>query len=172
MARATTDRRRPNLDARITTRFDEVELAEVKARASKGGLAPSAFVRAIVLDFIEDDGRAMPAAIAGAIDGGPQGRSEELAELRVEVNRVGVNLNQVVREFNAGRLSGRDFREHEDLMAALGEGLEADALRSRFREVAAVEAASPEANASPRSPSSTAARQVSRAARVGLPLRE
>lgn len=121
MARANTDRRRPNLDARITTRFDEVELAEVKARASKFGLAPSAFVRAIVLDFIEDDGRAMPAAIAGAIDGGPAGRSEELAELRVEVNRVGVNLNQVVRAFNRGQVRGRTFREHEALMMALGE---------------------------------------------------
>ncbi|WP_162986170.1 plasmid mobilization relaxosome protein MobC [Corynebacterium xerosis] len=121
MARATTDRRRPNLDARITTRFDEVELAEVKARASKFGLAPSAFVRAIVLDFIEDDGRAMPAAIAGAIDGGPQGRSEELAELRVEVNKVGVNLNQLTRAFNRGQVQGRTFSEHEALMMALGE---------------------------------------------------
>ena len=121
MARATTDRRRANLSARLTLRLGEAELANVKERAERFDLAPSAFVRAIVLDFIEDDGRAMPAAIAGAIDGGPQGRSEELAELRVEVNRVGVNLNQVVREFNAGRLSGRDFREHEDLMVALGE---------------------------------------------------
>ena len=39
-------------------------------------------------------------------------------------------------------------------------------------ESTAVVAASPEANASPRSPSSSAARQDSRAVRVGLPLRE
>ncbi|AHI04316.1 hypothetical protein CFAL_07895 [Corynebacterium falsenii DSM 44353] len=91
MAQANRDRRRPSLDARFTARFGEAELA------------------------------AMSAAIAPAIDSGPAGRSAELAELRTEVNHVGVNLNQVVREFNAGRLSGRDFREHEDLMAALGE---------------------------------------------------
>ena len=64
---------------------------------------------------------AMPAAIAGAIDGGPQGRSEELAELRVEVNKVGVNLNQLTRAFNRGQVQGRTFSEHEALMMALGE---------------------------------------------------
>ena len=121
MARANTDRRRANLSARLTLRLGEAELANVKERAERFDLAPSAFVRAIVLDFIEDDGRAMPAAIAGAIDGGPQGRSEELAELRVEVNKVGVNLNQLTRAFNRGQVQGRTFSEHEALMMALGE---------------------------------------------------
>ena len=122
MAQANRDRRRPSLDARFTARFGEAELTEVKRRASAAGIAPSALVRAVVLDFIGGgDGAAMSAAIAPAIDSGPAGRSAELAELRTEVNRVGVNLNQIVRELNAGRLSGRDFHEHEDLMVALGE---------------------------------------------------
>ena len=106
MAHASEDTRRPNLDARFTARFGEAELAEVKRRAASLGVPPSALVRAVVLDFIGGgDGAAMPAAIAPAIDSGPAGRSAELAELRTEVNRVGVNFNQVLRKIHAGEVT-------------------------------------------------------------------
>lgn len=108
MASNTPDTRPPSKGERLTVRFDEGELARVRRRAlAMGvapsalvamGVAPSALVRASVLDVVE--GGVVPTAIAAAI-ADPEGvtaDSPALRELRVEVNRIGVNFNQLVRK--------------------------------------------------------------------------
>ncbi|MCT2999267.1 hypothetical protein EFN18_00870 [Propionibacterium freudenreichii] len=65
------------------------------------GVAPSALVRASVLDVVE--GGVVPTVIAAAI-ADPEGvtaHSPALRELRVEVNRIGVNFNQLVRKVHS-----------------------------------------------------------------------
>ncbi|MDK8768950.1 hypothetical protein QP932_10650 [Corynebacterium freneyi] len=110
MAHASEDTRRQNLDARITVRLGEAELADVKRWAASLGVSPSAIVRAATLDAMEVcGGTAAPAAIASAIDSGPQGRSsgadQSVTDLRREINAVGVNINQVVRKIHAGEVT-------------------------------------------------------------------
>lgn len=177
MAHASEDTRRPNLAAGFTTRFDEVELADVKQWAARSAVSPSALIRAVVVDFIEGvDGVAVPTAGAAAIGGGPKGRSpklsarftvrftegeiatlkqraatlgispsavvravtldamargaapmvptkiaavvadegmREMAALRTEINRVGVNLRQLIRRIDSGAVTiiGTDVAE-------------------------------------------------------------
>ena len=70
----------------------------MRRRALAMGVAPSALVRASVLAVVE--GGVVPTAIAAAI-ADPEGvtaDSPALRELRVEVNRIGVNFNQLVRK--------------------------------------------------------------------------
>lgn len=109
MAHASEDTRRPNLDARITLRLGEAELADVKRWAASLGVPPSAIVRAATLDAMEKCGGTAPAAIASAIDSGPQGRSsgadQSVTDLRREINAVGVNFNQVLRKIHAGEVT-------------------------------------------------------------------
>ncbi|WP_143469978.1 MULTISPECIES: MobC family plasmid mobilization relaxosome protein [Micrococcales] len=98
MASNNPDTRPPSKGERLTVRFDEGELARVRRRALAMGVAPSALVRASVLDVVE--GGVVPTAIAAAI-ADPEGvtaDSPALRELRVEVNRIGVNFNQLVRK--------------------------------------------------------------------------
>ena len=102
MASNNPDTRPPSKGERLTVRFDEGELARVRRRALAMGVAPSALVRASVLDVVEAG--AVPTAIAAAIAAAiadPEGvtaDSPALRELRVEVNRIGVNFNQLVRK--------------------------------------------------------------------------
>jgi len=110
MAHASEDARRPNLDARFTARFGEAELAAVKRWAASLGVPSSAIVRAATLDAMEKcGGTAAPAAIASAIDSGPQGRSsgadQSVTDLRREINSVGVNFNQMMRKVHAGEVT-------------------------------------------------------------------
>lgn len=100
MASNNPDTRPPNKGERLTVRFDEGELARVRRRALAMGVTPSALVRASVLDVVEAG--VVPTAIAAAI-ADPEGvcaDSPALRELRVEVNRIGVNFNQLVRKVN------------------------------------------------------------------------
>lgn len=99
----------------------------VEALPGAGGIAPTMFA---VLRQVADR---LPVVVAsrapyGRLPDDPTGGTGE--PLR------GLGL------LSAGRLTAE--QAWLLLMAALGEGLEADALRSRFREVAAVEAASPD----------------------------
>ncbi|MDO5617260.1 hypothetical protein [Kocuria sp.] len=100
MASNNPDTRPPSKGKRLTVRFDEGELARVRRRALAMGVAPSALVRASVLDVI--GAGAVPTAIAAAI-ADPEGVTADtsaLRELRIEVNRIGVNFNQLVRKVN------------------------------------------------------------------------
>ena len=101
MANPNADVRPPSKRARVTVRFDEVEHARVARWAAARGVAPSVLMRAAVLDVVDDG--AVPPSIAAAA-AAPQGQevdSGALRELRAEVNRVGVNLNQLTRRVNS-----------------------------------------------------------------------
>ncbi|PCC26640.1 hypothetical protein CIK75_02140 [Glutamicibacter sp. BW78] len=88
------------------------------------GVAPSALLRAATLDAV--DGGAVPTTIAAAIvqpDSGASLNNDELRRLRTEVNRLGVNFNQLVRKVNSDGVGevGRD--DAVGTLVALGDVL-------------------------------------------------
>lgn len=124
MANGTPDTRPPRKGERLTVRFDEGEAARVKARSLAMGVAPSALLRAATLDAV--DGGAVPTTIAAAIvqpDSSASLHNDELRRLRTEVNRLGVNFNQLVRKVNSDGVGevGRD--DAVGTLVALGDVL-------------------------------------------------
>ncbi|WP_143413241.1 hypothetical protein [Glutamicibacter sp. BW78] len=96
----------------------------MKARSLAMGVAPSALLRAATLDAV--DGGAVPTTIAAAIvqpDSGASLNNDELRRLRTEVNRLGVNFNQLVRKVNSDGVGevGRD--DAVGTLVALGDVL-------------------------------------------------
>ncbi|MGO1824781.1 MAG: plasmid mobilization relaxosome protein MobC [Brevibacterium aurantiacum] len=101
MANNNPDTRPSSKGERLTVRFDEGELARVRRRSLAMRVAPSALVRAAVLDAVEGSG--VPTAIAGAIVQTERFDADASIprELRTELNRVGVNVNQIARKANS-----------------------------------------------------------------------
>lgn len=102
---------------RIDTRLDADELRRVRKVAAWRGLAPSSFVREATMATVRAaEGQVPRRAEVGpsAPADGPVGRSsEELVELhagRVALNRVGGNLNQLVRLANRGEIDLEELR--------------------------------------------------------------
>ncbi|WP_459091256.1 hypothetical protein [Homoserinimonas sp. A520] len=91
---------------RIDTRFSDAELALVERVSRRRGLAPSAFVRGAACAAASTmEGRAPDEG--GASAASPAITPEQVAVIdatRVEVKRVGVNLNQLVRASHQGVL--------------------------------------------------------------------
>jgi hypothetical protein len=91
---------------RIDTRFSEAELASVEKVAAWRGLPPSAFVRGAALAAAKQ----AEGQFGGAGAAGPPPAALTAAQLRVldavrmEVKRVGVNLNQLSRLGHRGVL--------------------------------------------------------------------
>lgn len=126
MANGTPDTRPPRKGKRLTVRFDEGEVAQVRARALAMEVAPSAFVRAATLDAVE--GEHVPTTIAAAIvqpDESTKVNTEELRRLRTEVNRVGVLFNQTVRQVNVHGVAELGTQDAVDQMRELGSALRA-----------------------------------------------
>lgn len=99
MANPHQDRRRPNKGRIMSVRVSEAEHGRLTKAAARLGITASAYVRASVLDTV-DDGRT-PTVIAPAIiTTQPQAVSADLGELRTAVNKVGVNVNQLARLSN------------------------------------------------------------------------
>jgi hypothetical protein len=92
---------------RIDTRFSEAELALVEKVATWRGLPPSAFVRGAALAAAKQ-AEGHGAGGAGAAEPPPavitEGQLRVLDAARVEVKRVGVNLNQLSRLGHRGVL--------------------------------------------------------------------
>ena len=91
---------------RIDTRFSDAELALVERVSRRRGLAPSAFVRGAACAAASTmEGRAPDEGKTSAVS--PSLTPEQVAVIdatRVEVKRVGVNLNQLVRASHQGVL--------------------------------------------------------------------
>lgn len=92
---------------RIDTRFSEAELASVEKVATWRGLPPSAFVRGAALAAAKKaeghgSGGAMPAVPPPIVRTAPQLKVLDVA--RVDVKRVGVNLNELSRLGHRGVL--------------------------------------------------------------------
>lgn len=123
MASNIPDTRPPSKGERLTVRFDEGELARVRQRSLAMGVATSAFARAVVLDAVGDG--AVPRTIAAAIvdPEGAHADSPALRDLRVEVNRIGVNFNQLVRKVNAEGLAAVGGEESLRVLTLLADVL-------------------------------------------------
>lgn len=123
MASNIPDTRPPRKGERLTVRFNEGELARVRRRALAMGVAPSALVRAAVLDVV--GAGSVPTAIAAAIvdSEGVSAASPALRELRVEVNHIGVNFNQLVRKVNRDGSATLDSPTALAVLAQLTEAL-------------------------------------------------
>lgn len=98
---------------RIDTRFSEIELAMVERVARRNGLAPSAFVRGAACDAASALEGRPPREHESSPSSLPPLTAAQLAIVdaaRIEVKRIGVNLNQLVRashrgEFDLGALT-------------------------------------------------------------------
>lgn len=112
MVNPRPDLRGPNKDRVMSVRLDEVETSLLITEAVWEDVAPSALLRQLGMDAVrrraaQRTGGVAPAApgTAGDDDGAvappaPEALSappKELAELRTEVNRSGVNINQNTR---------------------------------------------------------------------------
>ena len=98
MAYNGPNRRPPVREAPITTRFTQDERRAIAKRAHQLGLTISAFLRAAVLDAAATKG-VVPISVAPAVES-TSSVPREIVDLRVAVNRVGVNLNQLARLAN------------------------------------------------------------------------
>ncbi|MCU1419880.1 MAG: plasmid mobilization relaxosome protein MobC [Mycetocola sp.] len=92
---------------RIDTRFSDAELALVERVAGRRGIAPSAFVRGAACDAASTmEGRAPDeekVLAAPSLSLTPE-QVAVIDATRIEVKRVGVNLNQLVRASHLGVL--------------------------------------------------------------------
>lgn len=91
---------------RIDTRFSDVELALVERVSRHRGIAPSAFVRGAACEAASAmEGRAHDEQELSTV--APSLTAEQVAIIdatRIEVKRVGVDLNQLVRASRGGVL--------------------------------------------------------------------
>ena len=111
---------------RLDTRFDAEELDLVRRAAQRSGLPPSAFVRAAALQAARETwtGAAVSHAIEQptALAATPSVDPVALHEAKVELGRVGTNLNQLVRLAHQGRLDLGEFTPVvEELRAAVNQ---------------------------------------------------
>lgn len=113
MANPLNDKRPDNLSGRkLTLRLSESQRERIDRRAEAMGVRASALTRAVILDFLEgkDD---VPTALTRSYTGQGVELSEDVVELRKDLRRVGVNLNQLTR------IANRDQRVpitvHEEL---------------------------------------------------------
>ena len=100
MANPLNDKRPDNLSGRkLTLRLSESQRERIDRRAEAMGVRASALTRAVILDFLEgkDD---VPTALTRSYTGQGVELSEDVVELKKELRRVGVNLNQLTRIAN------------------------------------------------------------------------
>lgn len=93
--------------SRIDTRFEAEELRRVQKVAKWAGLPPSAFVRAAAMRAVheaEGHRNVVPGPVTAPAPAGPAVDPVELHRARVEVGRVGTNLNQLTRLAHRGDL--------------------------------------------------------------------
>lgn len=113
MGRSNLEDRPPTKDHRITIRLDDVEHAHLTRAARRSGLAPSVLMRAAALDLATGQQRSTAAWSPHPPSTRPSPSLDPpLEELRIELKRVGVSLNQLTRLGNHGGyvpvLSGDD----------------------------------------------------------------
>lgn len=88
----------------INVRLSQRERKVIEAKAARFSMAPSSFMRAAAL--LADE---RPTRVASA---------EELARIRVDLKRIGANLNQAARVLNTYGVDGQSLA---DLQLATGQ---------------------------------------------------
>ena len=113
MANPLSDRRPENLSGRkLTLRLSEAQRKRIDKRAEALGISASTLTRAVVLDFIEGEDD-VPTALTKDYTGTGVELSEDVLELKKDLRRVGVNLNQLTRIANRDRRG--PITVHEEL---------------------------------------------------------
>lgn len=124
MGTTIDDTRPPSKDKRVSARLDEEELARVRKRALAMGVTLSALTRASLLDQVA--GGRGPTSLAAAVavpSGTEAAQADEMRRLRVEINRVGVNFNQLTRKTHTEGVGALADTEAIEVLRALGETL-------------------------------------------------
>jgi len=99
---------------RVAARFDPADAAVLDGLAARLGLSPSAVLRAGVAALAaEVDGRRAP------VPGPPTATEQALARVGMDVRRIGINVNQVVRKIHSGRVG--EAGDDELLLSLVGE---------------------------------------------------
>ncbi len=121
MAYNGEDRRPAVRESPLTVRLSQDERRAIAKRAHQLGLGVSSYVRAVVLDAAAAG--TVPASVAPAVESISVPR--EVVDLRVEVNRVGVNLNQLTRLANkSGVMIAGENDDVDTVLATLMEARE------------------------------------------------
>ena len=103
MANTFADKRRASMSGKkLTMRLTEKQRERIDARARAMSISASAFGRAVILDFLEGKD-AVPTALTKRYTGQGVELSEDVVELRKDLRRIGVNLNQLTRIANRDR---------------------------------------------------------------------
>lgn len=111
MANPIADNRRASMSGKkLTMRLTEAQRKRIDDRANAMGISASAFGRAVIIDFIEGEGH-VPTALTKQYAGQGVELSEDVVELRKDLRRVGVNLNQLTRIANRDRRVPITMRE-------------------------------------------------------------
>ena len=106
---------------KLTMRLTEAQRKRIDDRANAMGISASGLGRAVILDFIEGKD-AVPTALTKRYTGSGVELSEDVVELRKDLHRVGVNLNQVARIANRDRRVPVSVHEElRDVRAVLDE---------------------------------------------------
>lgn len=103
MANPIADNRRASMSGKkLTMRLTEAQRKRIDDRANAMGISASGLGRAVILDFLEGEDH-VPTALTQRYTGSGVELSEDVVELRKDLRRVGVNLNQVARIANRDR---------------------------------------------------------------------
>lgn len=103
MANPIADKRRASMSGKkLTMRLTEKQRERIDARARAMSISASGLARAVVLDFIEGKDH-LPTALTKRYTGQGVELSEDVLELKKDLRRVGVNLNQLTRIANRDR---------------------------------------------------------------------
>jgi len=124
MGTTIDDTRPPSKNKSLTARLDEEELARVRKRALAMGVTLSALTRASLLDQVA--GGRGPTSLAAAVavpSGTEAAQADEMRRLRVEINRVGVNFNQLTRKVHTEGVGALADTEAIEVLRSLGETL-------------------------------------------------
>ena len=118
MANPIADNRRASMSGKkLTMRLTEAQRKLLDSRANAMGISVSGLGRAVILDFLEGEDH-VPTALTKDYTGTGVELSEDVVELRKDLRRVGVNLNQLTR------IANRDQRVpitvHEELRDVRG----------------------------------------------------
>lgn len=98
MASIHPDKRRGTRSRFVGVKFTPDEHHRVLNFATTRDLTVAALVRASVLDAVTTEH--VPRTILAAVEVAPEASSQELVDLRAEINRVGTNINQIARLSN------------------------------------------------------------------------
>ncbi|WP_198357246.1 MobC family plasmid mobilization relaxosome protein [Streptomyces fildesensis] len=99
-----------------SSRYTAVEFAAIQARAREWSLKPAGFIAEAAVQAAADD-----TGMIAADDRATRAVAEAIARLTRELNRIGVNLNQIAHACNAGSFPDRAEAVVDEVAAAVAQ---------------------------------------------------